>query len=205
MFQKKGEAELYQAQPLEQKLYQPNGAIFWFVSICRQKIQILPTYSGYSAGRICCYLLYYIYIYLYIHLHFWACNQILPAEYCAISCQAQPMEYKLFGPNGAVLGWFDSAGRISKFCGQNIEILPAEYGYSASRIWIFCQQNKDILPTESGYYDSRIFCHLLYHIYIYMHHITQCLKVVCIILLTVSYSYIVTTLIREDIQHNDNI
>ena len=101
MFQKKGEAELYQAQPLEQKLYQPNGAIFWFVSICRQKIQILPTYSGYSAGRICCYLLYYIYIYLYIHLHFWGCNQILPAEYCAISCQAQPMEYKLFGPNGA--------------------------------------------------------------------------------------------------------
>ena len=37
------------------------------------------------------------------------------------------------------------------------------------------------------------------------HYITQCLKVVCIILLIVSYSYIVTTLIREDIHHNDNI
>ena len=38
------------------------------------------------------------------------------------------------------------------------------------------------------------------------HYITQCLNLVCIILLLVSYSYItVTTLIREDIQHNDNI
>ena len=58
--------------------------------------------------------------------------------------QVQPMEYKLFGPNGAVLGWFNSAGRISKFCWQNIEILPAESGYTA----------------------SRIICHRLYHIYI---------------------------------------
>ena len=41
-----------------------------------------------------------------------------------------------------------STGSISRFCRQNLKILPAEFGYSASRIWIFCQQNLDILPAE---------------------------------------------------------
>ena len=42
----------------------------------------------------------------------------------------------------------NSAGRILRFCRQNMDILPAEYGYSASRIRIFCRQNLDTMTVE---------------------------------------------------------
>ena len=75
---------------------------FWGCNLIR------PAESGYSAGKILCYLIQYIFIYM--HLHFWGCNWNLPAE----------------------SGYF--ASKIFILCRHNH--IFSESWYSASRTWV---------------------------------------------------------------------
>ena len=115
---------------------------------CQHILDILP------AEYVAIYYIISIYIFIYtctfgVVTRF--CQQNIVLSHVKLS----PWSTSFLGPMelflvGLILPaeYPNSAGRILRFCRQNMDILPAEYGYSASRIRIFCRQNLDTMTVE---------------------------------------------------------